>query len=234
MRFFYRVKNIFSAKLEKQLDSLEDPKEMLDYSIIQMEKSLRDITKNALEIGTAKTRLEMQKDFYETNIKRHEESARLALQSGQEEAAKAILLKKISDERQLQRLHNQIDALKNNLESITKSKKELQYKIELYRWSKEELKAEYDAFKAQIKIKEVMTNIGEDSKSIYGIVDRAENKIRNIKAKVKALEELSTVGIIDEMQILNMNINTSGGLPNLTEQKIIEEQLAKIKNELND
>ncbi|KJS88764.1 MAG: hypothetical protein JM58_00355 [Peptococcaceae bacterium BICA1-8] len=233
MRLLNRVKNIFGAKLEKRLDSLEDPKEMLDYSVTQMEKSLREITMNALEIGTAKKRLEMQRDFNLANFKKHEDSAKKALELGQEDLAKEALFKKSRDEEQSQRLKIQIESLNRSIDSIARSKKELQFKIELYRAKKEELKAIYDASKAQIKVKEVMTTFGEDSKGIYEIVDRAESKIKNIKAKVFALEELSNIGVIDEIQLVN-EYDINSRLSEFETQKAIEEELAKLKDEINN
>jgi len=226
-----RVKNIFGAKLEKRLDSLEEPKEMLDYSIIQMEKSLREIIHNALEIGTAKKRLEMERDFNLANSKKHEDSAKNALELGHEDLAKEALFKKSEDEEQAQRLKIQIDTLNRSIESIVKSKKDLQYKIELYRAKKEELKAIYDASKAQIKVKEIMTAFGEDSRSIYETVDRAERKIKNIKAKVYALEELSNIGVIDEIQMGNKD-DINSRLSELEAQKAIEEEFVKLKEEI--
>jgi len=233
VRLLNRVKNIFSAKLERRLDSLEDPKEMLDYSIIQMEKSLNEITKNALEIGTAKKRLEMQRDYNVANSKKYADSAKKALELGQEDLAKEALLKKNSEEEQALRLKTQIDSLSRSMDSIVKSKKELQYKIELYRAKKEELKAVYDASKAQIKVKEVMTTLGYDSKNIYEMVNRAENKIQNTKAKVYALEELSNIGIIDEIQLENKN-DKYMCLSEHETQKAIEEELAKLKEEIKN
>ncbi|KJS22095.1 MAG: hypothetical protein VR72_07435 [Clostridiaceae bacterium BRH_c20a] len=231
MGLLNRVKNIFGAKLEKRLDSLEEPKEMLDYSIIQMEKSLREIIHNALEIGTAKKRLEMERDFNLANSKKHEDSAKNALELGHEDLAKEALFKKSEDEEQAQRLKIQIDTLNRSIESIVKSKKDLQYKIELYRAKKEELKAIYDASKAQIKVKEIMTAFGEDSRSIYETVDRAERKIKNIKAKVYALEELSNIGVIDEIQMGNKD-DINSRLSELEAQKAIEEEFVKLKEEI--
>jgi len=72
MRILTRVKTMFSAKVEKGLDSLENPKEMLDYSIVVMEKSLREVARNALELGTAKKKLEQQRDLYKANFNNYE------------------------------------------------------------------------------------------------------------------------------------------------------------------
>ena len=168
-----------------------------------------------------------------SNSKKHEDSAKKALELGQGDLAKEALFKKSKDEEQAQRLKIQIDSLNRSIESIARSKKELQYKIELYRAKKEELKAIYDASKAQIKVKEVMTTFGEDSKGIYEIVDRAESKIKNIKAKVCAIEELSNIGVIDEIQLVNKD-DINSNLYELETQKAIEEELTKLKAGINN
>ncbi|MFZ7103995.1 MAG: PspA/IM30 family protein [Peptococcaceae bacterium] len=232
MGLFNRVKYIFGSKVEKRLNSLENPKEMLDYSIVQIEKSMRDITKNALDIGVAKKRLEIQKDYHLANSQKHEDSAAQAVTANNEDLAKEALIKKREDEEQVQILQIQIDSLNRSLGVIVKSKKELNDKIELYRAKKEELKAVYDAAKAQIKIKEIMTTLGEDSKNIYEIVERAENKIKNVEAKVFALEELSKTGIIDEIQLLSKG-KINSHISESEASKTIEEELAGLKENLS-
>jgi len=234
VRILTRVKTIFSAKVEKGLDSLENPKEMLDYSIVQMEKSLREIARNALEIGTAKKRLEQQRDLCKANFNNYQAMAKKALELEQEDLAKEALLKKSEEEERVRKLEEQMNSLDINLKIIKKSKIELEHKIELYRAKKEELKAVYDASQAQLKVKEIMTSLGKNSYQTSEILHKAENKIKNAQARLLALDELINEGIIEEKVFSESNNDLTRRLTELSQANFIDGQLAKLKEEIKN
>lgn len=226
-----RLKSILGSKIEKGLDKWEDPKDMLDYSIVQMEQSLQEMTRNTIEITAAKKKLERQRDFNLANVKNYEQLAEKALEAEQEDLAREALTKKNEEEEKAKQLEKQINSLTANLKVITTSQKELQHKIELYRAKKEELKATYDASRAQLKIKEIMASVSDDTKNIVEIVDRAENKIRDTEARVLALDELISQGVVAELIPDNKN-DLEKRLSEFEKDTSVEDELAKLKEKV--
>jgi phage shock protein A len=226
-----RIKAILGAKMEKGLDAVENPKEMLDYSISQMEQSLKDMTRHTVEVATAKRKLEIQRDSNLANAKNYEELAQKALTMGQEELAREALNKKHQEEERTQVLAKQITALEEKLTIITKNQKEMRHKIELFRAKKEELKAVYDASQAQLKVKEILTSLGKESQNVAEIVERAEAKIKHTEARVQAIDHLLEEGVVEEILPLQEN-DVEQRLAKLSKDAAVEEDLKRLKAQM--
>lgn len=223
-----RLRNVLGAKVEKGLDVLENPKEMLDYSLVQMENSLQSLTRNATELGTAKKRLEMQRETFKVTVNKYAEQAQKAVDLGMEDLAKEALKRKLDAEQRILGLDHQIQELEDQLEKIFQSQDELRYKIQTFRSKKEELKAIYSASQAQLKVKELLTSVGSESENITRTVERAEAKIQDMQARVKAINELSEQGIVTEVFAVDDDIERK--LHHLDRHAAIEAELAKLKN----
>ena len=57
---FQRMKAIFSAKADKALDKLEDPRETLDYSYTKQLELLQQVRRGVAEVATSRKRVELQ------------------------------------------------------------------------------------------------------------------------------------------------------------------------------
>ena len=231
MGFFDRLKAILGAKLEKGLDAVEDPKEMLDFSLVKMEESLDTMAKSAVEVGTAKKRLEIQRDTLDESLLKYEEQAKKALELGQEELAREALAKKWQASERARALEVQIAGMDQHLRSIARSREELKYKIDSFRQKKEQLKAVYDASRAQLKVKEIMTSVGSEAENVGRIVDRAEARIEEMRARVMALDDLIAQGIVPEV-VSDGRDEIDRKLSQLSHDTAVETELAKLKADL--
>lgn len=232
MGFFDRLKAIAGAKLEKGLDAVENPKEMLDFSLVKMEESLRATARSALDVGTAKKRLEMQRDTLEDSLSKYEEQARKALELGQEDLAREALARKQQAAERSSALAQQIAGMEQHLEVIARSQEELKRKIESFRLKKEELKALYDASEAQMKIKEVMTSVGSEAENIGRIIERAEGRVADMRARVAALDELVAQGVVAEAPLGSSQDDLDRKLSALGRDAAVDKELARLKTGL--
>lgn len=223
-----RLRNVLGAKVEKGLDALENPKEMLEYSLVQMENGLQSLTRNATELGTAKKRLEMQRETLKVTVIKYAEQAQKAVDLAMEDLAKEALKRKLEAEQRIFGLDHQIQELEGQLEKIFQSQDELRYKIQTFRSKKEELKAIYAASQAQLKVKELLTSVGAESENIGRTVERAETKIQDMQARVKAIDELRENVIVTEVFAGEDDIERK--LQHLDRDAAIEAELAKLKN----
>ncbi|WP_206812614.1 PspA/IM30 family protein [Paradesulfitobacterium ferrireducens] len=223
-----RLKNIFEAKVEKGIDALEDPKEMLDYSLTKMEDSLQSMARNAVELGTAKIRVELERNTALETARKYEEQAEKALELGQEDLAKEALLRKVDAESRALELAAHIEKMAEQLQTISKRQDELRNKIRTFRSKKEELKATYAASKAQLKVKELVTTIGSESENIARTVERAEARIQEMQAKVLAVDELEEQGIISEV-FADSKDDIERKLKRMSVDSQVELELARLK-----
>jgi len=231
MGFLARLSGIIEAKLNKRLDTLEDPNEMLDYSIVQMEKYLKELTSNAIEIVTAKKKLEIQLETALTNAKSYKESAQKALELGQEDLARQALTKKEEAEVRVQRLSEQINTLNSKMTTLNENQEELRRKIQLFGTKKEELKAVYNASQAQLKVKEIITSLSKDSSNIADTIERAEGKVRDAEARVQAIDYLVNQGEIQEIFSKKQD-DIDQRLKRLTNDMAVENELNKLKEKI--
>lgn len=228
MGIMLRLKNLLGAKLENGIEVLENPRDMLDYSLVKMENGLQAITKNIVEFGTAKKRVELQRDTLRASICKYAEQAEKALVLGQEDLAKEAVIRKVLLEQREIDLTAQIAKMAEQLQAISKSQDDLRREIQNFRSKKEELKATYAASQAQLKVKELVTSIGSESENIGRTVERAQVRIQDMQAKVQAIDELEDQGVITkvfsdgqddiEHKLKRMSINSA-----------VDAELAKLK-----
>ena len=122
MGIFNRMSNMVRAKVNSTLDDMENPIELLDQKIKDMEEQLSNAKINSAKvIGNAKA-LEKKVRDCEAEVADYDSKVKLALSKGNEDLAKKALARKLDSEKKLATLQGtytnartQADALKNNL-----------------------------------------------------------------------------------------------------------------------
>src|SRR6476661_1878619 len=99
---------------------------------------------------------------------------------------------------------------------------------------KEVIKAQYSASEAQVRISEAATGGGEEMADLGLAMQRAEDKVENMRARAGAVDELEKAGAFDDITQLG-----SGGqddidkeLAQLSSGAEVEDELSKMKAEL--
>lgn len=228
MSVLSRLKDIFGAKVEKGLNGLENPKEMLDYSLVKMEEGLQALARNTAEFGTAKKRLEFQRTAFEETIRRYDEQAQKALELDQEDLAKEALTRKLETEARFADVNSKIEQMNAQLDGLAKSQEDLRQKIQNFRIKKEELKALYTASQAQLKVKELLTSAGSEAENIGRTVERTEARIQEMQARAGALDDLVDKGLLTEI-LSNGQDDIERKLNRLSSNATVEAELAKLK-----
>ncbi len=231
MSVMERLKAVFGAKLEKGLDAIEDPKEMLDFSLVKLEESLRTTARSAFDVGTAKKKLETQQDTLVASRQKYEEQARKAVELGQDDLAREALARGQQAAQQAEGLGIQIEAMEKNLAAIARSQAELTQKIDAFRLKKEELKASYDASQAQLRVKEALTGVGTEAENTGRIIDRAEKRVAEMRARVAALDDLAAQGIVTDI-FGDAGDDIDRRLQQVERDSVVEAQLQRLKAEL--
>ena len=130
---------------------------------------------------------------------------------------------------QLQNLDKQIIDIQTQQDKLEQTEKRLSTKVEEFRSKKEVIKAQYTAAEAQVRIKENLTGISEEMADVGVVMNKAEDKTEQMKAKAKALDEMIDSGVLTDYTSNKDDIE--GELEKMSVKSSVDEELAKLKAE---
>lgn len=232
MGFFKRTKDIVESKLNQVLDSLEDPNALLDLSYEKMLTALQDIKKNLADVVTEQKQLEFQVTELQNKAEQARMDAKLALKSDREDLAKRALQQEqdyLSQIAPLQEASQRIEIQVNRLKDAERKFKD---RINSFKTQKEISKATYNAAKSEVKVSESMGGIGKEFGGIGDTMKRANDKTDKLVARAHALESLAEEGILDDP--LDTRSQLDKDMDTLRKQSAVDDELEKLKKEMND
>lgn len=232
MSFFERIFVLFGAKANQAIDSMEDPRAELDYSLNRLQAQLRQISDSLVEVSTGRRSLEAQRNQVQKTIDKTEEQARQAVRGKREDLAARALERKGAAQEHLERLNDSISSLDAQVESLKTSQTNLRQKIELFQTRKEELKALYDSSRAQLKVKEAASGISKDIADAAHAIQRAETRIQGMQSRVDAIDDLISAGALEDA-FAPEGDDIDRELAKLARSAAVETELERLKAEIN-
>ena len=227
MGMFSRMSTIVKSKMNRLLDSAEDPRETLDYSYEQQLEMLRNVKRGVVEMVAAKRRIQQQAARVQENITRLDQQAERAVDSGREDLARLALQRKQSALIELQGLDEQIAGMEQEQEKLTQAEQRLQAKVAAFRSKKEVIKAQYSAAQAQVRIGSALSGISEEMGDISMAIERAENKTMDMRSRAGAIDELVEAGVLEDFTGREDDIERE--LSRLSSSQSVEDELATLK-----
>ena len=229
MGMLSRMSTIVKSKVNRVLDSAEDPRETLEYSYEKQMEMLKNVKRGVVEMVTPKRRLELQAKKAADNIAKLESQARQALEVGREDLARMALERKQTTILELEGLGEQISALELEQEKLTHAEQRLQAKVQSFRTQKEVIKAQFSAAQAQVKIGSALSGISEEMGDVTLAVERAQTKTDTLKAKAGAIDELVATGVLEDATVGDPLDNQ---LRQISSSNTIENELAGLKGQI--
>ena len=229
MGFLDRMSTVVQAKMNKIMDKIEDPREVLDVSYEKKLQLLQNVKRGVAEVTTSKKRIELQKAKLQMSIDKLDSQAKEAIQANREDLARKALENKAALQAQSNTLDQQITDLNDQQQKLMAAESRLATKVESFRTKKETIKAQYSAADAQVKITESVTGISEEMADVGMAVQRAEEKTENMKARSAALDELLESGTLTD---LSGGDEIESELAKVKAKSTVEEELAKMKGEM--
>lgn len=95
MGVFTRISNIFKAKVNNALDEVENPIELLDQKLRDMEDQLSKAKLNSAQIIGNAHEIKKRLDTAEKEVQDYEDKVKLALSKNNEDLAKRALQRKL-------------------------------------------------------------------------------------------------------------------------------------------
>jgi phage shock protein A len=223
------MSTVVQAKMNKIMDRIEDPREVLDVSYEKQLQLLQNVKRGVAEVTTSKKRTELQKAKLQMSIDKLDSQAKEAIQADREDLARRALESKALLIAQSNALDQQIVDLNEQQQKLMAAESRLAAKVESFRTKKETIKAQYSAADAQVKITESVTGISEEMADVGMAVQRAEEKTENMKARSAALDELLESGTLTD---LSGGDEIENELAKVKAKSTVEAELAKMKEEM--
>ena len=195
MGIFNRMSNMIKGKVNSTLDEMENPIELLDQKIKDMEEQLSKAKLNSAQVLGNVHEIEKKMNAAKNESVDYDSKVKLALSKNNEDLAKRALAKKVDADKKYESLvttyntsNAQADALKKNLRA-------LEEELEKTRSYRDEAAARYSTAKASKKVNEVLANVETKTNSIN--IDNIERKIAREEAMANGLGELKNLDNFD-------------------------------------
>ncbi|MBY0754230.1 PspA/IM30 family protein [Clostridium sardiniense] len=200
MGIFNRISNMMKAKTNSALDNMENPIELLDQKIRDMEESLNKAKISSAQIfGNLKdTQKEMEKS--KSASAEYDEKVRLAMSKGNEDLAKKALQLKLDSDKKYETLKKSYDELAVKAQTLKENLNKLQDEIAKTRSYRDEAAARLNTANATKQVNEIMANVQTKSNSIN--LDDIERKITKEESYAEGLADLKTPSLDDEFAAL--------------------------------
>lgn len=234
MSVFQRLSMMFKSKANKALDSVEDPRETLDYSYNRQLELLQKVRRGVADVATSRKRVELQIQQLEQQSGKLENQSRAALTQGREDLAREALSRRSGVQQQVDDLRTQHQQLQDEEQKLTTAAQRLQAKVDSFRTRKETIKATYTAAQAQTQISEAFSGISEEMGDVGMAVQRAEDKTSEMQARAGAVDELLASGALDDVTSSGTGSkdDIQAELDQMASTSGVELELERLKGEL--
>lgn len=202
MGLIRRVSNIFRAKVNNSLDDIENPIELLDQKLRDMEDSLNKAKLSSAQILGNVHEIEKKMQTAKNTSVEFDSKVKLALSKGNDELAKKALEKKLEADKTYTNLEKSYQDAHTKAETIKEKLKELEAEIQKTRTYRDEAAARYNNAEASKKVNEILANVDTGSNKIN--LDDIERKIEKKEALAEGLGDLKEEDSLDkEFEKLN-------------------------------
>ena len=195
MGIFNRMSNMIKGKVNSTLDEMENPIELLDQKIKDMEEQLSKAKLNSAQVLGNVHEIEKKKKKKKNESVDYDSKVKLALSENNEDLAKRALSKKVDADKKYESLVTTYNTSKAQADALKKNLRALEEELEKTRSYRDEAAARYSTAKASKKVNEVLANVETKTNSIN--IDNIERKIAREEAMANGLGELKNIDDFD-------------------------------------
>lgn len=195
MSLFKRIGDLIRSNVNDALDQVEDPRKMLEQSILDMQEQHQKARKTLVETMALLKQTEKQAETQKAQGVEWEQKAMAALKAGREDLARQALAEKQKAETMAQETLTGVDQQKVQVETVKKQITELENKIEDAKRRKDVLIGQLNAAEAKKRAADMQTGASPDTSALsdgsaFGTFDRMASKITQSESEAEAHHEL--------------------------------------------
>lgn len=217
MGVFTRVSNMFKAKVNNALDEAENPIELLDQKVRDMEENLNKAKLSSAQVLGNVHETEKKMTVAQKESKDWEEKVKLAVAKGNDDLAKRALERKLDADKKYLSLQASYTEASAKAELLKKNLRNLEDEIQKTRSYRDEAAARMNNAEASKQVNEILANVQTKTNTIK--IDDIERKIQRKEALAEGLGDLKQVDTLEN------EFEALGGTTDL------DAELAKYKNQ---
>lgn len=188
MGLFSRLLTVFKAKANAAIESVEDPRQLVDYAYEQQKELLRRTKEGLIEVASSRVRLERQADKLRSQVPQIEAQAERALGIiGREDLARVALQRKQSVMSELEQLGPQVADITREEARLSSTEQQLAARIEEFRVRKDTVSARYSAAEAQVRVSSALSGVSGEFAEIGVAMGRALEKTERMESRAQAI-----------------------------------------------
>jgi len=229
MNLWTRIQVIFGAKAQAALNSVEDPRQTLEYSYQRQRDLLRKVKQGLIDVATSHKQLEGQSKKLRARLPQLEDQAKRALTAGREDLARMALLRKQTCLNELAQLETQLQEVAEEERKLTLAEQKFALRVDAFRAKRDTLSARYTAAEAQVRINETITGVSGEFGELGTALERTEEKIDRMQARASAIGALLENGALESPG----DDPVERELRDLASATAIEEDLAALKAQMS-
>lgn len=211
MGVFTRISNMVKGKVNATLDEMENPIELLDQKIREMEESLNKAKLSSAQVLGNVHETEKKLELAKKESADYDEKVKLAMSKGNEDLAKRALQRKLDADKKVQSLTASYNQAKANADALKKNLKSLEDEIQKTRSYRDEAAARANNADASKQVNEILANVQTKKNSIS--LDDVERKIQRKEAMASGLGDLKEVNDLDkEFEALEADVDLDAEL----------------------
>ncbi|MSR90539.1 PspA/IM30 family protein [Inconstantimicrobium porci] len=211
MGVFTRISNMVKGKVNATLDDMENPIELLDQKIREMEESLNKAKLSSAQVLGNVHETEKKLELAKKESADYDEKVKLAMSKGNEDLAKRALQRKLDADKKVQSLTASYNQAKVSADALKKNLKSLEDEIQKTRSYRDEAAARSNNADASKQVNEILANVQTKKNSIS--LDDVERKIQRKEAMASGLGDLKEVDDLDkEFEALEADVDLDAEL----------------------
>lgn len=195
MGIFTRMSTMIKAKVNNTLDEMENPIELLDQKLRDMESQLSKAKLNSAQVLGNVHEVKKKLELAKKESLSLEEKVKLALSRGNEELAKKALAKKLEVDKKYEELKQSYTVSKTQAEALKKNLAALEAEIQKTRNYRDTAAARLSNAEASQKVNEILANVQTKNNTVQ--IDSIERKLQRKEALAQGLGELRDIDDFD-------------------------------------
>jgi phage shock protein A len=227
-----RIADLYNVKMNAALDHAEDPRELVDYTYVQLQELLAEVRLGAAEIAASRSRADLRVSGLRRAADRLSEQAEQAVLAGRDDLARQALARRAALLAQVSRLREQQDALRAEEQKMADAGRRLQEKVDAFGMRKEAIKAAYTAARAQASIAEAFAGISGEVADAGAAARRAEDEEADLQARAAGLDNLLTTDPRGGVAPTLSDEQLQAQLDQISMRAQVDEELARLRERL--